>query len=333
MALASKSFSLFDTGQVELVWPANLVDNFDYLQIDISDFVPRARSSSPSITTSSSSTAVPSSGVNIFGLIFGGTIATTSSTTLKKSNTVLLPIPEDINYTDNPQWTDTAVGVLGKYGPELIKSGAIAFGGGEGGNEALTKAIQDTAGAGKVSVLLNMIKNRLGADPNAITQNLNGKIANPYLEQVFGGVGMREFSFNWKLIPRSEREQKSIHHIIKTLRKSILPNKAGNFGQLSDGEVQRDPFTGDAIDNQGGNDRWLTVPKVFNLSWKSLGDEIQSLPKIKTCVCKNVQVSFTPDNVWASHLMDSNPYPVGYNLSLTFGEMEIITGTDVESGY
>jgi|TARA_Y100000033_G_scaffold31616_1_gene30203 hypothetical protein len=330
MALASKSFSLFDTGQVELVWPANLVDNFDYLQIDISDFVPRARSSSPSITTSSSSTAVPSSGVNIFGLIFGGSIATTNSTTLKKSNTVLLPIPEDINYTDNPQWTDTSVGVLGKFGPQLIQASADAMKGGE--LSSLVDNIQNVAGAGKISVLLNMLK-KTGADPNAITQNLNGKIANPYLEQVFGGIGMREFTFNWKLVPRSEREQKSIHHIIKTMRKSVLPNKASNFGRFGDGRVDIDDITGTPTDNQGGNDRWLTVPKVFNLSWKSLGDEIQSLPKIKTCVCKNVQVSYTPDNVWASHLMDSNPYPVGYNLSLTFGEMEIITGTDVESGY
>lgn len=333
MALASKSFSLFDTGQVELVWPANLVDNFDYLQIDISDFVPKARSSSPSITTSQSSTAVPSSGVNIFGLVFGGGIATTSSTTLKKSNTVLLPIPEDINYTDNPQWSDTAVSVLTKYGPRLITDVAKAMGSdGQKDLSSLVDGIRDTAGAGKISVLLNMIK-KTGADPNAVTQNLNGKIANPYLEQVFGGIGMREFTFNWKLVPRSEREQKSIHYIIKTLRKSILPNKASNFGRLGDGQVDIDDITQTPTDNQGGNDRWLTVPKVFNLSWKSLGDEIQSLPKIKTCVCKNVQVSYTPDNVWASHLMDSNPYPVGYNLSLTFGEMEIITGTDVESGY
>jgi len=36
----------------------------------------------------------------------------------------------------------------------------------------------------------------------------------------------------------------------------------------------------------------------------------------------------------ATHLKDgrSNPYPVAYNLNLSFGEVEIITGTDVMEG-
>ena len=54
---------------------------------------------------------------------------------------------------------------------------------------------------------------------------------------------------------------------------------------------------------------------VFDLSWKSKGDDIQSMPKIKTCVYKNVQVSYTPDNVWATHLIDKKPYPVAYIIS------------------
>lgn len=333
MALASKSYSKSDSGSINLVWPANLVDSFDYLQIDINEFVPRASGRSPSVSTSAQqSSPVPSS--SITNLAFSGSIGNlldrTTSTSLNKKDTILLPIPEDINYVDNPQWTDTAVGVLGRYGPELIQRGAVALGGGEGSAEKMADVISDAAGAGKISVLMNMIKNRLGADPNAITQNINGKIANPYLEQVFGGIGMREFSFNWKLVPRNEKEQKSIHYIIKTLRKSVLPNMASNYGSLRTGEV----ITNEGyVDNQGGRDRWLEVPRVFNLSWKYQGTEIQSLPKIKTCVCKNVQVSYTPDNVWASHLMDNNPYPVSYNLALTFGEMEIITGNDVERGY
>ena len=40
---------------------------------------------------------------------------------------------------------------------------------------------------------MKMIRDKVGADPNAITQNINGKIANPYIEQVFGGIGMRIF--------------------------------------------------------------------------------------------------------------------------------------------
>lgn len=322
MALASKTYSKTSAGSVNLVWPANLVDSFDYLQIDISDFVPRARRSSSSVSTPQSSTPTPISGSSDFGfaLQIGNLLETSTTTTLKRENTILLPVPEDISYTDSPQWADQAVGVLGRFGPQVASD---AMG---GGSAAIAESLSKLAKAGTVSVVLEAIR-KTGADPNAITQNINGKIANPYMEQIFNGIGMREFSFSWKLVPRNNKEQKSIHSIIKTLRKAVLPNKSGTFGDVNGGTIETDDIARDT------NDRWLTVPKVFNLAWKYQGESIESMPKIKTCICKNIQVSYTPDNVWATHLLDNNPYPVAYNLSLTFGEMEIITSNDVNDGF
>ena len=43
-----------------------------------------------------------------------------------------------------------------------------------------------------------------------ITQNGFGKIMNPYTEQVFNGVGMRQFTFDWKLVPRNSDETAKI---------------------------------------------------------------------------------------------------------------------------
>jgi hypothetical protein len=332
MALASKKYlKALTQGSVNLIWPANIQDSFDYLQINIAEFVPRSRRSSPSISTPAP-IATPTSTLSTFAtLLAGGTLDDLAGNILRNKDTILLPIPEDVSYTDNPQWNDSAIGVKGRFGPQFLQKSAEGFDTGD--NTGMSESLGKLAGAGKVSILLDLIRSKLGADPNAVTQNINGKIANPYLEQVFGGIGMREFSFSWKLVPRNEKEQQSIHQIIKTLRKSSLPDLSGNFGNVSDGVIPTSE-SGNPLDNQGGSDRWLKLPKVFNLSWRSQGTEIESLPKIKTCVCKNVQVSYTPDNVWASHLVSKdNPYPVGYNLSLTFGETEIITGLDVEKGY
>jgi len=328
MALASKKYlKALIQGSVELVWPANLQDSFDYLQINIAEFVPRSRRTSASVSTPTP-TATPTSTISTFAtLLAGGTLDDVAGTVLKNKDTILLPIPEDVSYTDNPQWNDSAVGVMGRFGPQFLQKSAEGFDSGE--TKGMGEALANLANAGKVSVLLDMIRKTTGADPNAITQNINGKIANPYLEQVFGGIGMREFSFSWKLVPRNEKEQQAIHHIIKTLRKATLPDLSGSFGSIATGLTNEAESAAAAA-----GDRWLKLPKVFNLSWRSQGTEIESLPKIKTCVCKNVQVSYTPDNVWASHLVSKdNPYPIGYNLSLTFGETEIITGLDVEKGY
>ena len=337
MALARKSYQNNSITGAELVWPANLLDSFDHLEIGIAKFVPRTKNVRESSSVGENkSVPVPSStslNTSLPRSQFGGRVRSITQYTIKTGSTICVPIPESVNYTDNPQWGN-ASGLMNNILPGLIKGGSAAAGGGDAAAEGLTKSIQDSAGAGKVSVLLKMITT-LGADPNSVTQNLNGKIANPYLEQVFNGVGMREFTFNWNLVPRNLKEQRSIKNIIKTLRRSILPNINQTFGSIGNSEVDAE-F--EKIDNQGVNnqgiDRWLTVPDLFLLKWKSSeGTEIESLPKIKPCACKNIQVSYTPNNVWATHLDDGEPSPVGYNLTLSFGEMEIITGNDVAKGY
>ena len=59
---------------------------------------------------------LPSSANIDIGL--GSTLSGTTTTKLKKSNTILLPIPEDINYTDNPKCR-SMIGVKGRFGPQL----------------------------------------------------------------------------------------------------------------------------------------------------------------------------------------------------------------------
>lgn len=298
-----------------LYWPSNLVDTYDYMQLDISNFKPSATRNSPSATETPST---PSSGGLGSFFPFGLELPFISftSSVLNRENTILLPIPEDLSFKDNPQWSDQAVGVLGKFGPEVFK--------GLSGNESaaeVTESIQKLASSGAVGKLLDLIK-KTGADPNAVTQNINGKVANPYMEQVFSGVGLRQFDFNWKLVPRNADEQASIHSIIRKLRESVLPNKNDAFND------------GGESGFGSGTDRWLTVPKVFDITWRTKGEEITSLPKLKSCVCKDIQVQFTPDNVWATHMVsEDNPYPVAYNLTLSFGEMEIITSDLVTQGY
>lgn len=313
MPTASKTYSVSAQGPKALMWPANLTDVYDYLQIDIFKYKPNTSGALTGAqvnlnNTTPSTGAVPVGGLGTLPDVFASIAATTRASATASGSplgTVFLPVPEDVAYADNPQWNDTPVGVLGKFGPAV---GAEALKGGVENSAALTEKIQKLAGAGAIDMLLKGI-NAIGADPNAVTQNINGKIANPYVEQIFNGIGMRQFDFSWKLVPRSAKEQDVIFNMIKTLRKYAMP-------EISE-------------------TRWLEVPSIFNLRWMSGGKQLVSLPYIKPCVLKNVQVSYTPDNVWATHLKDGvqDPYPVAYNLTLSFGETEIITKTDVEKGY
>ena len=97
-----------------------------------------------------------------------------------------------------------------------------------------------------------------------------------------------------------------------------MPDTSDNFAD----EFQSAPIgVGRYVDTE----RWLTVPKLFNIKWKVGSSEIKSLPKLKKCVCRSITVEYTPDNVWATHMDDNGPAPVAYNLTASFGETEIIT--------
>lgn len=323
MATASKSFSKSRNVVDKLMWPANLTDAFDYLQIDIVRFIPIAEAVSvtasnttnPSTPVSPGQIIGPAAGFNIGNnSINGGLSNVQTSIQQEPLKTVLLPVPENLNYNDALKWSEEEIGVKNKTLP-LIGAGLIS---GDAGDAA--GGLQKMAQGGRIGVILDALK-QMQFQANAVTQGMAGKIANPYAEQIFQGIGMRNFDLSWKLVPRSQSEQIKIHEMIKEIRKHALPNYSGSFGS-SDSEGQLE-------------DRWLEVPHIFKLSWKKpKGGELTSLPKIKPCVLKSVQVSYTPDNVWATHMVDrSDPYPVAYNISLSFSETEIITGKDVEKGY
>ena len=314
-----------DEGQK--MWPDNLVNAYDHLQIDVETFSAQKVRGQGRATNSRS--VVRASGSRGTGQTFSGTggnrVESFTSYRSSIDDTVLLPVPDDIQYKDGPKWEGKDIGILGRFAPEVAQQ----IGGGD--SAAITDSIQTFARVGKVGLIKSMIK-KLGADPNAVTQNINGKIANPYTEQVFGGIGLRDFNFRWKLVPRNRSEQRAIERIISYLRRAALPDTSETFGK---GSSFVDTLGGEEFGG-GATDRWLTVPNLFNLRWKQGGDgsEISSLPKIKKCVCTNIDVNYTPDNVWATHLDGSNrPAPVAIELSIGFGETEIIKSSDVGAGY
>jgi hypothetical protein len=307
----SKDFSNEQLGTPEdqLFWPEK-ANNIDRLKINIVEFVPISKSglgATKGLSNVQGQTAVFDTP--------GG-----PGREKKTFNTILLPVPEGVTYTDSPSWNEMGIGAMGKLAGQL--AGDAANGADIG--PTLTKMAQ----GGMAPLLLNQISKVSGLTSLAesITQSAGGVALNPYTEQIFKGISMRNFSYSWKLVPRNEREQIKINNIIKALRFYSLPNYTSSAG------LQEDPNSPTEL--TGLSDRWLTVPKIFQLSWVYGSDtQIKSLPKIKPCVLKGVTVNYTPDGVWATHRTSQlGPAPVSYNLSLEFSETEIITGKDVRVG-
>lgn len=325
----SKQYNSYNENQFgkDLYWP-DKKDMFDMLQIDVMEYVPISKSASKNSITEFTSLSNIQSANQVYDVVNGTRVIRERN---KKLNTILLPVPNDINYSDQLSWSSENVGILNKMIPAL--AGAAASGQGNIGN-----LIAQLARGGTPEFILNALKNVPGAsniNPEGITQGIGGKILNPYVEQIFKGISMREFNFSWKLVPRNASEQGRIHNIIKALRYYSLPNYSAS-GVV---DAPSDPAFQGFEEIVSLQDRWLTVPNIFKLTWRQSGSgnlEIQSLPKIKPCVLKNIQVNYTPDNVWATHINTSSaglsgPAPVAYNITMSFAETEIITASDVVS--
>lgn len=337
MATARIEFNIPEEGKkppfkdLELYWPTEINGKYDHLQIKVVKYTPFSDTIDSSfLATSSSSTPTPSPAGST------PTTPSTPSTTQNLSNTqsiqnqeefatVLLPVPDQINYSDSLNWNDEGIGAVGKLLPSIAKAA------GAGNTDAMGASISTLAKQG-LSGLISSKLNQVGINSDALTQGIAGKVLNPYREQIFTGIGMRNFNFSWKLVPRNKKEQLRIHQIINAIRFHGLPNYSGasafEFGAAADSEFS---------EFNELSDRWLTVPNIFLLEWKSNeGQPIRSLPKIKPCVLKSINVSYTPDGVWATHYSDDpnllGPVPVAYNLTMDFSETEIITGTDTYLG-
>ena len=302
----------------QLRWP--LAEQHDFLQIDVVEF--QKTGDQQFAVTQSNTTVTQTEGESAIQFdpisnISDGTFLsnTQSKTKANVKERVLLPIPANVNYQDNPKYNEGS-GIAGKILPSLAKQIAN-----DADASSIASTLQTAAAAGSQGLVTSILDKLpgLGGGAAQFTQNGFGKILNPYVEQVFGGIGMRTFNFNWKLVPRNDAETRAIKNILQVLRGRSLPDYAAKLG-LTEG--------GASLDGGNISDRWLTVPHVFRLHWKNgdNGQRIDSLPKIKPCVMTDVQINYTPDNIWATY---EGANPVAYDMTLGFTETEIITSQEV----
>jgi hypothetical protein len=132
---------------------------------------------------------------------------------------VVLPFPE-INDAINVKYDNVEFDVVG----------AIAVGA-AGGNVSVDRlsAIAKTGihSFNKDSFARIAADVVLGGTPGlkaGVAKGLN-TIQNPYITNVFNGVGFREFSFSFVLIPKGAHESDHIQNIIETFKKTMLPEK------------------------------------------------------------------------------------------------------------
>tara|TARA_Y100000004_G_scaffold178364_1_gene220885 strand:+ start:3881 stop:4807 length:927 start_codon:yes stop_codon:yes gene_type:complete len=244
---------------------------------------------------------------------------------------VYIAMPQNLATAYQPTYRQVDMGVIGM---------AMANSQGRGfTTEAMTAEIQNAAQAaipeviqGALTQVAQGASQMLGlagqADANSLMQLSQGKVFNPYTEQLFANMQFRTHNFSFKLFARSEDESKEINNIIKYLKQGALPR----YGSDSDNRTST---------------RFFEVPDKFDIKFVrmdpsgKLTTNSEDLHfKIHTSVCTGIDVNYTPDGQYNAiknnnlGTGDDKPLQVPVvTVNARFTETQFVTQRDIQDGF
>ena len=231
--------------------------------------------------------------------------------TKRISDCVALYLPAEVQDNYQVNYNNTETGLLG----------FIAAGGGSiidafrrGDYEEMARRGLDVSRGVLEEVLKNVGISALELGTQAeggyeMFNKILGRGLNPYMEVLFAGVNLRQFTYNFTFMPRNEDETEDVRKIIQLFKFHAAPELRGNnlfLGLPSEFDIHYmyQPAQGDAYENGFYN-------------------------KIATCVLKGVNVDYTPGGV-RSH---GDGSPVKITMGLNFTETEMITKDHIKAGF
>jgi len=256
---------------------------------------------------------------------------------------VKLPMPNNISDSNNVAWGDDSMNNLSaaatadviqnldKYLGAAAAGGlAGAFAGNTGQGMALgaqgallykllgsvgsqsAQALLKTAGASKVLSIAGF-----SVSPESILARGFGVVPNSNLELLFNSPTLREFSFQYRMSPRSKQEATEINKIIRFFKQGMAAKKQD--------AISGNPEYGSA----GAASYFLGTPNVFQLQYKTTGgNTIKGVNRIKTCALTGFAMNYAADGNWAAY---DDGQPVSVIMNMSFKELEPIYDTDYQS--
>lgn len=133
----------------------------------------------------------------------------------------------------------------------------------------------------------------------------SGRVTNNRQELMFNGIDKRSFSFDFKMVPKSEQESENIKNIVNMFRFHAMP------------------------EFYAGSERTMISPSTFDIKYMHKNGEHTFMNRISTCVLESVSVKYGGDRTQFFR----NTAPVSTEISLGFKELEIITKERIVDGY
>ena len=230
---------------------------------------------------------------------------------------ILMYMPQDIQDAFAAKWEGK------KFGQ--ITTGLLASAGQDGNikklkeaGKTLDKALEKSMVESAASIVTGLAQRITGDTISAgdLFGGISGVARNPNVEVLFQSMELRTFDLTFKMSPFDDQDALRIEAIIKIFKMAMLPQY--NLGD------DVDVF---GKDNKALDAGFIQVPKVCAVNFMRGSNRNRFLPRYKMCAITDVNVNYTPDNVYAT--IDRN-MPVATELKISFMETKLVFSEDVQ---
>ena len=248
-----------------------------------------------------------------------------SQYTKSSLGSISLYMPEDISTGFRANWTGKSLsnitagalraagaGSQGKFGDAL-----------KGGGETISQFFDQQAGPLAGAIILQKATTKLTGDSltlDDIFGGTAGQVLNPNTELLYNGPDLRNFTLNFRLVPRNgDKEEGVILDIIKTFKKAMLPSFSPGSNARLESIVERDskPLS------------FIGVPDLVKVTFFVKGKISETLPRFKMCSIISTDVNYTPDGSYATYTSGN---PVAYDLSISIQETKVVYRENIGNG-
>lgn len=236
---------------------------------------------------------------------------------------VQLYLPISFQVNDAFQYDNAALGAIGGAVANVLQgnsaSGTVggalanAFNAGAASLKDFFFGGSYTGEAGRIAAAMgagaiNFASLGMGAGVADAIQLTARVTINPNLRTKFNGVAIREFAFQFKFIPKSQRESVAIKKIIKFFRYHAYPAEIPGAGAF--------PIA-------------LEYPNLFKIKLKSqVGGRFRNVgTPIKYCYLRNISTVYNP----TSPVLHPDGAPNEVDLNLSFTEYKTLSRQDVNN--
>jgi len=228
--------------------------------------------------------------------------------TTRLDTAISMYMPASVSVSYGADYVDTPIGVGTS---ELNKAGNVDLQS-DAGRETIKSGLKNVGAAVKREGIDSLGKLDGLSGIREVAEMRDGVIFADRMELAFKGIGKRQFSFDFKMMPRSQAEADEIRDIIYAFKFNMLPE-----------------YVGSTKGNQ------MKVPNTFDIQYMYQNSENNYLNKISTCFLESMDVTYGGDRykTFDSSPTDAGAPPVETSIQLNFLEIEMITRERVAEGF